>query len=161
MNEKLDWIEDHAIKSLLSRHENADYIARETNYVLTLLLAGGGACLGFSAVHADGEKALLAAALVTAIWLFALGAALLIRVKNTKDFPSVYNSPKNLLSRKDLSFDDLKLADILRIQDSIDQAAAIVFDRSLILNSIQRYSCATPIVSIVSYTIAWAITAFA
>ncbi len=69
--------------------------------------------------------------------------------------PQIYNEPRNL-DAPDLSFNELREAEILGLQGRIDEAAKRNSDLSKKMNNIRRLAVASPLVFAI-FSLAWAV----
>ncbi|MGY1490749.1 hypothetical protein ACW4YW_15185 [Methylobacillus pratensis] len=146
-----DWIESHAINNLKGRAENARLIAKEAQFTVNMLMAGGGASLGFTAVRMGTDSAeVLAAAMAVSIYMFSIAAYLLLRCLKFEDFPAVYNEPDNLIL-PGWPHDAIRDGELLRLQASIKLAVKINLGKSNRLNRAQVAITLTPLIGIFAW----------
>lgn len=144
----LDYAERAGIENLKERSQNADAIHKEANTLLALILSGAGAALYFSA----NESSL--AALIVSFWLFCVALILATKCLLFRDYPPVWNEPKNL-TPEGYTLDEVRGFEIQNLQQRIEQATASNYTTSSWLNKCILAACATPLIGI----IAWAVFA--
>lgn len=124
MTERLDWIEKAGIENMKVHHTCADTLAKDAAMTLALLLAGMGGGLAYAAkavdVHSWNWFSFGAAAFT--LWLLALSWYLVVRCLTIEPIPQIYNEPGNL-NAPELTFDELRAAELLGLQVRITQAA--------------------------------------
>ncbi|MFM0245205.1 hypothetical protein [Paraburkholderia sediminicola] len=155
-NARLDWIEKSAIENLKSHHNAADIIAKEASTTLTVLLAGAAGGLAYAAKAFDTHNLTWFSfgAVAFTAWMAWLSYRCVTECLMISPIPQIYNEPRNL-DAPELSFNDLREAEILGIQDRIDKAAKRNADLSACLNRIRKLAVASPGVFAIS-SLAWA-----
>jgi hypothetical protein len=121
---RLDWIEKAGIENMKTHHAAADTIAKEAAVTLTVLLAGVGGGLAYSAkaIENNSWTWLAIGAAVFTLWLVGVSWFLVTKCMMIKPLPQIYNEPQNL-SDPEYSFDRLREAELLGLQLRIDESS--------------------------------------
>lgn len=146
--DKLDWLEQNGRGNLDMRVENTDLIRSQANTMLAIALSGGGAALYFAAK----EHYLVIAALLVSAYLFWIAFRITEKCIVFKDYPSSWNTPKNL-NQPNYELDQLRKFELDNIQSAIEQATAINKAKSAMLNWYIKALCLTPVAAIAAYVL--------
>lgn len=141
----LDYAERAGIENLRGRIEASEVIRREANTALALVLAGAGTAL----TVATGDNYQWPA-LAVSLYLFGLGAMLVVKCLRFGEYPAQWNEPKNL-NQPDLPLENVRRWELENIQQRITRASAINATRARWLNQIWLAASVTPLVGVLAW----------
>jgi hypothetical protein len=152
MSEKLDYAERAGMENMRERIDVAGMIQREANTTMTLLLAGAGAALAYTA-NPDAIPATGKAALAVSAYLFALAGLLTRTCLGLIAYPAVANEPKNL-SQDSYTSNQIREWELENLQVRIDESVRINEYRSRWLNRCRIAAALTPVIAVVAWVAA-------
>jgi len=141
----LDYAEHAGIENLRTRIEVSDALRREANTTLALLLAGAGTALTV-ATGAGYQRP----ALAVSLYLFGLGALVVLKCLRFGMYPALWNEPDHL-NKPEHSLDDVRRWELQNLQNRITDAISINSARAHWLNGIRLAAAVTPLVGLVAW----------
>lgn len=127
MHEVLDYAEKAGLENLKFRLQNAETLAKESNGILTILLAGIGGAMalatkGFEQAH-PLPSAITVGAVGLAVWLMVAAAVLVVFCMLSMDLPAPTNEPLNLY-QPDFALEQIRVVELRNLDLRIKQATA-------------------------------------
>lgn len=150
----VEWAEKSGIENLKARYATSELLAKDAQSLLTVILAGVGGSLAFGLRVFDTwpPKASDVGAAVVCLYLICVGARLVHQGMKFKPYPSVHQSPENLVNddNRGFSLHEMRLAELGNITERIDKATEINDGRAKLLNSVKTMALLTPLVFLVT-----------
>ncbi len=145
--ELLDYVEAAAKDNAAFHLGNADVLARESNTLLNILLAGAGGSLAYLITLLDKGSALWMKAGVAsiALYLFLVAALLLLKCLYIRPFFPATNEPKNLMA-PEYPLESIRRVELQNRQACIDANRDRNDTVGMWLNRCRALATATPIV---------------
>jgi hypothetical protein len=158
--DRLDWIEKSAIENLKAHHASADVIAKEATTTLTVLLAGvaGGLAYTGKALNTHSWTWFSFGAAIFTAWITWLSYRCVKECLMISPIPQIYNEPRNL-NAPELTFRELREAEMLGMQNRIDEIAKRNGELARRLNIIRKLAVTSPIVFATS-SLAWVVVGY-
>lgn len=159
--DKLSWVESSAIENMRLHHHTADILAKEAQTTLTVLLAGMGGSVAYSArvFASDGADWLSYGAAAFTLYLLVLNWALVVFCLKIAPIPQIFNEPKNLWSNL-YTLDELRVFELENLQDGIDAAAERNGKLAKRLNRIRLFAVFSPICFALAWLVNWLVLAW-
>ncbi|MCH1995317.1 hypothetical protein [Achromobacter xylosoxidans] len=159
MKELLDWVESAANENLKMHHASADFLAKEAQTTLTVLLAGmaGAVAYGAKAVEQDSWGWLAAGSGAFGLYLLSISWLLVLKCMRIAPMPQIYNEPDNLF-RPALGLEWVRERELSNKQYAINEAAARNRRVARWLNRVRLSAVLSPLVFIFA-SVAWVVFA--
>lgn len=154
----IDWAAHAAIENLKEHHSNAEFLTKEANTLLTVLLAGIGAALSYGMRVFDQatQTPMAWGAFACALWLAWVGGVLMLRCIMTRPIMPVHNEPKNIYKPTlDLSEEKIKGFELDLVQARIEAAKQRNTEVAWWLDRCRLATIATPVVFIGAAWVSW------
>lgn len=151
----LDWAEKAGLESIKLHHQAADDLGKEATTTLTVLLAGAGGALAYSAKAIDGGGAspLAVSSGAACVWLFVLCAILVQKCLKVRDIAAQINEPLNLF-QPEYDLDALREVELKNLQERINQVRERNEKTAYWLNGVRLAAIATPAVGAIAWWLA-------
>lgn len=149
--DRLKWAEDSGQKSLQEKFATADNMSKEAQTTLTYVLAGMGGTFAYILPGLERKiDVLLFGAICLCIYFFCLGLYLARKTFFIRVYPSPYQEAKNLLTRPELSLDDIREGEILNMTDRLEDSKVWIANKARAINYVRMGLILSPVVFIVS-----------
>lgn len=145
-SERLKWAEESGLKNLGEKFTTADNMSKEAQTTLTYVLAGMGGT--FVYILPGLEKSLntlLFGTIILCLYFVVLGIYLVRKTFLISEYPSPYQEAENLLTRPDLSLDEVRHGEILNMTERLQESQEWIATKAKAINRVRVALVLSPV----------------